>query len=584
MVTMYPFWCLGYNNVRANSRDGVSAAYFLFLCSSPLNMGYEATHDEGTDGFMEEDGSQEFLAGVKTWDEDKLGLDKGFCSMRESPLKFDSEGSNKNMCTNGAETKCSSGKLKVSEASANYIVVSQERSELENTDLGEKSARDASKNDKLSRAVLLGLDEFKSKAVNSKSRSVTGHAGSMIHRVEPGGTEYNYASASKGAKVLAHNKEAKGAANILCRDKDKYLRSPCSAEGKFVVIELSEETLVDTIEIANFEHHSSNLKEFELLGSTIYPTNTWVKLGNFTAANVKHAQRFVLQEPKWARYLKLNLLTHYGTEFYCTLSVMEVYGVDAVERMLEDLMSVQDNLFVSEERGGEQKSMSSPPGSIESDLNTNINVKEETEPAPENADAKRGVSVMNVPNPVEEIHHQQTGRMPGDTVLKILMQKVRNLDLSLSVLERYVEELNSRYGNIFNEFDEQIGERNVILEKIRLDMKSFLDKKEVVNKEVGDLISWKSLVSMQLDNIFTDNAVLRSEVQKVQENQIYMENKGIAVFLVCLIFGIFVLVRLLVDLTLSVCSLEHSRRFCTAGSSWFFLLLSCSIVIIILSL
>ena len=65
------------------------------------------------------------------------------------------------------------------------------------------------------------------------------------------------------------------------------------------MIELSEETLVVTIEIANSEHYSSNPKEIELLGSLVFPTDDWVKLGNFTAANVKHAQRFALDEPKW---------------------------------------------------------------------------------------------------------------------------------------------------------------------------------------------------------------------------------------------------------------------------------------------
>ncbi|KAK1288314.1 hypothetical protein QJS10_CPB19g00224 [Acorus calamus] len=205
-----------------------------------------------------------------------------------------------------------------------------------------KEEREYPKNDKLSRVAPPGLDEFKSKTVNSREKLVTGQSGSVTHRVEPGGKEYNYASASKGAKVLAFNKETKGASNILDKDKDKYLRNPCSAEEKYVIIELSEETLVNTIEIANFEHYSSNLKDFELLSSLVYPTEKWDKVGNFTAANAKHAQRFTLQEPKWARYLKLNLLSHYGLEFYCTLSSIEVYGVDAVERMLEDLISVQD--------------------------------------------------------------------------------------------------------------------------------------------------------------------------------------------------------------------------------------------------
>ena len=46
---------------------------------------------------------------------------------------------------------------------------------------------------------------------------------------------------------MAYNKEVKDVKNILGNDKDKYLRNPCSAEEKFVVIELVEETLVDTI-------------------------------------------------------------------------------------------------------------------------------------------------------------------------------------------------------------------------------------------------------------------------------------------------------------------------------------------------
>ena len=217
---------------------------------------------------------------------------------------------------------------------------------------------------------------------------------------------------------MASNKESKGSSNILGKDKDKYLRNPCSAEEKFVVIELSEETLVATIEIANSEHYSSNPKEIELLGSLVFPTDDWVKLGNFTAANVKHAQRFALDEPKWVRYLKLNLLSHYGTEFYCTLSVLEVYGVDAVERMLEDLISVQENPFVPEEITAEKKSVPSQPEPAEgSDLYQKLVSETESDPLLENPEPSK----TNMPDTVEEISHQQVGRMPGDTVLNILM-------------------------------------------------------------------------------------------------------------------------------------------------------------------
>ncbi|KAE9596515.1 putative Galactose-binding domain, SUN domain-containing protein [Lupinus albus] len=150
----------------------------------------------------------------------------------------------------------------------------------------------------------LNHDEFRNIAKQEKNKGNDDYAHNNItHRLEPDGSVYNYASESKGAKVVAHNKEAKGAKNILGKDHDKYLRNPCSVGGKFVVIELAEETLVDSVKIANFEHYSSNFKEFELAGSLSYPTEAWTTLGNFIAANVKHAQIFKLSEPKWVRSL-----------------------------------------------------------------------------------------------------------------------------------------------------------------------------------------------------------------------------------------------------------------------------------------
>ncbi|KAJ1409684.1 SUN domain [Sesbania bispinosa] len=337
---------------------------------------------------------------------------------------------------------------------------------------------------------------------------------------------------SKGAKVLGSNKEAKGASNILSRDKDKYLRNPCSAEEKFVIIELSEETLVDTIEIANFEHHSSNLKDFEIHGSLNFPTDVWVFLGNFTASNVKHAQRFVLKEPKWVRYLKLNLQSHYGSEFYCTLSVVEVYGVDAVERMLEDLIYTQDNLFASGEGNDDKRTVSPHLDPAESEhvhQNTFGGINSET--SSDISSANHETVNKNVPDPAEEIR-QQVGRMPGDTVLKILMQKVRSLDLNLFVLERYMEDLNSRYVNIFKEYNKDIGGKDILLQKIKEDIRNLIDQQDVITKDASDLNSWKSRISLQLDHLLRDNDVLRSEVENVRRKQGGSNGKMIKVALI----------------------------------------------------
>ncbi|KAJ9166923.1 hypothetical protein P3X46_021612 [Hevea brasiliensis] len=547
----------------------VSLSLFLALWGLFFLFSLWISHGDGYRGE-----SAVLAAGASTCNEANLEPCNEICSVY----------SDESLCTERA----SNDELLGSEGNTKYSSVLEQPEANSVSDV--KFENNGPKIGRLSHSVPLGLDEFKSRSFSSKTKLGTAQAGGVIHRVEPGGKEYNYASASKGAKVLAFNKEAKGASHVLDKDEDKYLRNPCSAEEKFVIIELSEETLVDTIKIANFEHYSSNLKDFELLGSLVYPTDSWVRLGNFTAANVKHAQRFALQEPQWVRYLKLNLLSHYGSEFYCTLSVVEVYGVDAVERMLEDLISAE-NKVVYEEGTGERKVLPSQSEfSYVDDCDQELRIDVESGTSVGNSNIRREVPKNKVPDPVEEVHHQQVGRMPGDTVLKILMQKVHFLDLSLSVLERYLEEVNYRYGNIFKEYDKDLGEKDMVLEKIIPDIQNLLGSQEVIAKEVDDLLSWKSLVSTQMDNLLGDNLALRSMVEGVRENQISIENKGIAVFFICLIFGFLAFVRLLVDIlssvykAFSVQRTEKSWKFCWMSSSWLLLLFICSIILLILSL
>ncbi|KAL6614084.1 hypothetical protein ACP70R_036354 [Stipagrostis hirtigluma subsp. patula] len=361
---------------------------------------------------------------------------------------------------------------------------------------------------RLSRVVPPGLDEFKTRAIAERGTGVSSQTGNVIHRREPSGKLYNYASASKGAKVLDFNKEAKGASNILDKDKDKYLRNPCSAEGKFVIIELSEETLVDTIAIANFEHYSSNLKEFELLSSLTYPTENWDTLGRFTAANAKHAQNFTFPEPKWARYLKLNLISHYGSEFYCTLSMLEVYGMDAVEKMLENLIPVENKKVEPDDKMKEpveQIPSKEPTGGKESSQEPLDEDEFELEDDKTNGDSSKN----GAHDQTSEIRTLQAGRIPGDTVLKVLMQKVQSLDVSFSVLERYLEELNSRYGQIFKDFDADIDSKDVLLEKIKLELQHLESSKDNLAKEIEGILSWKLSASSQLNQLVLDNAILR---------------------------------------------------------------------------
>ncbi|KAG7598001.1 SUN domain [Arabidopsis suecica] len=461
------------------------------------------------------------------------------------------------------------------------------QNQVNKTDPGNDTEINASKVDQPSRAVPLGLDEFKSRASNSRNKSLSDQVSGVIHRMEPGGKEYNYASASKGAKVLSSNKEAKGAPSILSRDNDKYLRNPCSTEGKFVVVELSEETLVNTIKIANFEHYSSNLKEFQLQGTLVYPTDTWVHMGNFTASNVKHEQNFTLLEPKWVRYLKLNFLSHYGSEFYCTLSLIEVYGVDAVERMLEDLISVQDNknAFKTREGDFEQKEMPvQQTESLEGDdsAGRSTHRENEREAPPENMLAKTEASMAKNSNklvePVEEMRHHQPGsRMPGDTVLKILMQKLRSLDLNLSVLESYLEELNTRYGNIFKEMDREAGVREKAIATLRLDLEGMKERQEKMVSEAEEMKEWRKRVEAEMEKAEKEKENTRESLEEVSKRLEWMEKKGLMVFTVCLGFGNIAVIAVVIGI-------GTGRAEKTGGGAWLLLLISSTFIMFVLSL
>jgi hypothetical protein len=129
----------------------------------------------------------------------------------------------------------------------------------------------------------------------------------------------NFASISAGAVVLESSEKSSGFNNLLNDDKDKYGISPCS-EKKWVVVGLSEDIMVRSVVVANYEKYTSYLQDFQVLGSSTYPVSEWLDLGSYSAEPKLGEQEFELSSPALARYLKFRFLTHFGDEFYCTLS------------------------------------------------------------------------------------------------------------------------------------------------------------------------------------------------------------------------------------------------------------------------
>ncbi|KAI5208552.1 hypothetical protein E4T39_01407 [Aureobasidium subglaciale] len=144
----------------------------------------------------------------------------------------------------------------------------------------------------------------------------------------------NYASFDCAATVLKSNPESKSAHAVLIENKDSYMLNICSSSNKFLIVELCNDILIDTIVLANYEFFSSIFRTFRVSVSDRYPVKAdrWRELGVFEARNMRSVQAFLVEQPLiWARYLRIEFLTHYGNEYYCPVSLLRVHGTTMME-------------------------------------------------------------------------------------------------------------------------------------------------------------------------------------------------------------------------------------------------------------
>uniref|UniRef100_A0A8D3BUS7 SUN domain-containing ossification factor n=1 Tax=Scophthalmus maximus TaxID=52904 RepID=A0A8D3BUS7_SCOMX len=199
------------------------------------------------------------------------------------------------------------------------------------------------------------FDEWKKQVMEvekEKSQSLHTSASGSPHPVKKVQKNFknNYASVECGAKILSANNEAKSTSAILMENMDLYMLNPCSNKIWFV-IELCEPIQVKQLDIANFELFSSTPKDFLVSISDRYPTNKWVKLGTFHARDERIVQSFPLDEQLYAKYVKMfikyikvELLSHFGSEHFCPLSLIRVFGTS----MVEEYEEIADSQYPSE--------------------------------------------------------------------------------------------------------------------------------------------------------------------------------------------------------------------------------------------
>lgn len=152
----------------------------------------------------------------------------------------------------------------------------------------------------------------------------------------------NYASFDCAATVLKTNSECKGSNSVLVENKDSYMLNECSAKNKFFIVELCDDILIDTIVLANFEFFSSMFRTFRVSVSDRYPVkhDKWRELGSFEARNSREVQAFLVENPLiWARYIRVEFITHFGNEYYCPVSLFRIHGTTMMEEFNHDIKS-----------------------------------------------------------------------------------------------------------------------------------------------------------------------------------------------------------------------------------------------------
>ncbi|KAJ4421438.1 hypothetical protein N0V85_000199 [Neurospora sp. IMI 360204] len=165
---------------------------------------------------------------------------------------------------------------------------------------------------------------------------------------------FSYSSFDAGATVLKTSPGAKNAKAILVENKDSYMLLECHAKSKFVIVELSDDILVDTVVLANFEFFSSMIRRFKVSVSDRYPVklDKWVELGTFEARNSRDIQAFLVEHPQiYTKYIRIEFLSHYGNEYYCPVSLLRVHGT----RMLDTWKEPDDR------HDDEQETIEAPP-------------------------------------------------------------------------------------------------------------------------------------------------------------------------------------------------------------------------------
>ncbi|KAJ0315961.1 hypothetical protein COL5a_011766 [Colletotrichum fioriniae] len=355
---------------------------------------------------------------------------------------------------------------------------------------------------------------------------------------------FSYSSFDAGATVLKTNKGAKNAKAILVENKDSYMLLECSAGNKFVIVELSDDILVDTVVLANFEFFSSMVRHFRVSVSDRYPVKVdkWKDLGTFEAKNSRDIQPFLVQNPLiWAKYVRIEFLTHYGNEFYCPVSLLRVHGT----RMLEswkDQETQTDEEETAEEPVGELPSPATNAeiGAYQSSTYTDLRPGGGESTSLGTSSTKTAQATVQSRN-----KHNSTAAPSSPTVqesfFKAVSKRLQYLESNVSLSLKYIED-QSRYLQEIQKMAErrQLSRIDIFLDSLN---NTVLSELRTVRQQYDQI--WQSTVialESQREQSQRETVALSSRLNILADEVVFQKRMAIVqaiLLLSCLILVIF---------------------------------------------
>lgn len=183
--------------------------------------------------------------------------------------------------------------------------------------------------------------------VNAEKKNdviTNGHGGNG-HSKGPKVKSKNYASPDCGSKLMIANPEALHSSKVIQSNKDEYMLNKCRDKIWFI-IELCESIRPQKFDIANFELFSNLPKDIQVFGSHRYPTRDWTNLSRAVGQEGNRGvQSFPIETEDFFKYIKVEVLSHYGSEFFCPISLFRIYGLSEFEVIdtIEDATDHDEN-------------------------------------------------------------------------------------------------------------------------------------------------------------------------------------------------------------------------------------------------